>query len=92
MSAVAALKGVEHTPAERVAIARRARQIRTGEVVIPSACPECYSPSIERSDDPSDRGIKCLTCGRVSKAATVKKVRRQRLARFLRDGEGVSIP
>lgn len=70
------------TAAQRVSAARRARQIRSGEVKVPAACPTCYSPSLEKDD----AGLRCLSCGRVSKAALVKRIRQQRLRRFLLDG------
>lgn len=74
------------TPAQRVAAHRRAAQIRTGAVSVPLACPTCYSPSIQRSTPPDEPGLRCEKCGRTAKSELVKKIRQQRLRRFLLDG------
>lgn len=64
---------------------RRARQLRSGEIVIPLACPDCYSKSIRDSREETGKAL-CMKCGRTSKWSLVRTIRKQRISRFLRDG------
>lgn len=81
----ATMRRPELTPAQRVAAARRARQIKSGEVRVPLACPTCFSSSLAQNEA-QEAGVLCLSCGRVTKEALVKRIRQQRIRRFLLDG------
>jgi hypothetical protein len=72
------------TPAERLHQIRRAHQLADGTVVIPLACGDCHGRNLDTN---REGDVTCLGCGRITTLAHVRKVRRHRIARFIRTGQ-----
>jgi hypothetical protein len=71
-------------PSPRLEQHGRAQALAQHVVEIPPVCTFCYSPSLQAGHG-HDR-LACMSCGRVSELAVIKRVRRQRIRRFIEDG------
>jgi len=82
--AVATMPKERVSPAERLARINRAKQVESGAVRIPLACPRCQSRTLDGS---GDLGVRCVHCGHPASEARMHTLRRQRITRYLRTGE-----
>jgi hypothetical protein len=79
---------MRRTAAERLRSRLAADAIRIGKIRVPIVCSHCGSPSL--SEDPRERTLVCLPCGRHTSAELAHRLRRQTLRRIILDG--IDIP
>lgn len=88
----------EASPVQRARMKAAAVAVQRGDVKIPLACGWCNSHSIVQEDntdtpkDPRGRHLECLSCGKATSIETAKRLRRQKLAAFIRKGIDIDLP